>query len=80
METRIAELIAQIKGDETLASRLNSSSNLIEDVGLDSLQMINLILLVESEFGVEVDFDTFDIKHLSSLGKFAEYIKALGAV
>ena len=80
METTIANLIAQIKGDETLTSRLTSSSNLVDDVGLDSLQMINLILLVESEFGVEVDFDTFDIKHLHSLGTFAGYIKSLGSV
>jgi len=77
LEAKIVELIAQVKGDQSLVTRLNSSSNLIEDVGLDSLQMINLILLVEGEFGVEVDFDTFDIKHLRSLGSFAEYIKAL---
>lgn len=77
MEGKIAELIAQVKGDKTLPARINGSSNLLEDIGLDSLQTINLILLVESEFGVEVDFDTFDMNHLSSLDKFVGYIKGL---
>ena len=77
MEGKIAELVAQVKGDKTLPLRLDGSSNLLEDVGLDSLQMINLILLVESEFGVEVDFDSFDLKHLSSVSTFAGYIKGL---
>jgi acyl carrier protein len=77
LEGKIIELIAQVKGDGTLVEKINSSSNLVEDAGLDSLQLINLILLVESEFNVQVDFESFDIKHLQSLDKFAGYIKGL---
>jgi acyl carrier protein len=77
VDGKIAELISQVKGDKTLPSKLNGSSNLLDDVGLDSLQMINLILLVEGEFGVEVDFDSFDIAHLQSLDRFETYIKGL---
>ena len=80
VEEKISALIAQVKGDSTLPTRLKSSSNLLEEVGLDSLQTINLILLVEGEFGVEVDLDTFDMDHLSTLGSFASYIKGLETV
>lgn len=73
MEAKIAE----VTGDKTIPQRLDGSSNLLEDLGLDSLQMINLILLVESEFSVEVDFDSFDMHHLSSMDRFTDYIKGL---
>ena len=77
LQARISELIAQVKGDETLSKRLDSRSNLVEDIGLDSLQMINLLLLVESDVGVEVEFESFSIDHLRSLSAFTRYIKGL---
>ena len=49
----------------------------MNDVGLDSLQLINLILLVEEEFAVEVDFDSFQVYHLSSLDRFTGYVAGL---
>ncbi len=50
---------------------------LVNDVGLDSIQLINLILLVEVEFAVEVDFDSFQVYHLSSLDRFTNYVAGL---
>lgn len=77
MEAKLAELIAQAKGDASLATKLDESSHLVNDAGLDSLELINLILLVEREFGVTVDFDSFSVTHLSSVANFATYIREL---
>jgi acyl carrier protein len=77
MQDRIIRLIAQIKDDAAVATRVTGSSHLVNDVGLDSLQLIDLILLVEEEFAVEVDFDSFQIDHLSSLDHFTTYIAGL---
>lgn len=77
LEQKIVELIAQVTNNKSLIEKLTGSSNLVEDVGLDSLQMINLILLIESELEIEVDFESFNIEHLSSLDKFTGYIKGL---
>jgi acyl carrier protein len=77
VQDKIIRLIAQIKDDAALATHINASSHLVNDVGLDSLQLINLILLVEEEFAVEVDFDSFQIDHLSSLDRFTTYIAGL---
>jgi acyl carrier protein len=74
---KIIGLIAQVKDDATVASRVDGSSHLIDDVGLDSLQLINLILLVEEEFTVEVDFESFQIYHLRSLDHFTDYVAGL---
>ena len=77
MRDKIIRLIAQVKDDAALATRVTGSSHLVDDMGLDSLQLINLILLVEEEIAVEVDFDSFQIDHLSSLDRFTDYIVQL---
>ena len=77
MQNRIIRLIAQVKNDPEVAKRVTGSSHLVNDVGLDSLQLINLILLVEEEFAVEVDFESFQIEHLSSLDRFAHFVTGL---
>lgn len=77
MQDRIIRLLAQIKEDSTVAQRVTGSSHLVDDVGLDSLQLINLILLVEEEFSVQVDFGSFEVDHLSSLDRFTDYVARL---
>ena len=77
MKTRVVELMARVKGDPSLVGKIGGSSHLVDDVGLDSLQMINLILLIENEFGIEIDFDSFQVDHLSSLDRFTEYLQGL---
>lgn len=54
-------------------SRISESSHLVDNVGLDSLQLINLVLPVERKFSIEIDFDSFNIEHLSSLDRFVGY-------
>jgi acyl carrier protein len=76
-QARIVEILEALKKDPSLAGRVNGSSHLINDIGLDSLQLINLILLVEQEFEVEVDFETFEVCHLSSLDRFTDFIAGL---
>jgi acyl carrier protein len=74
MEEKIIDLIIEAKGDTSLKDSLTNNSNIIEDVGLDSLQMINLMLRIEDEFGVEIDFDEFDFTHLNSINAFSKYL------
>jgi len=77
VQDKIIKLIAQAKDDATLIHNMSESSHLVNDLGLDSLQLINLILLIEDEFEVEVDFNSFQVDHLSSLARFTEYVAGL---
>ena len=52
MEEKIKVLLGEIKNDPSMVEKLSSSSSIVDDVGLDSLQMINFILRVEDDFGV----------------------------
>jgi acyl carrier protein len=76
---KLIELITQAKGG-TVGLPITDDSHLLDDVGLDSLQLINLVMLVEDEFKVDVDFDSFKVEHLSSFGKFSQFIEQLPRV
>lgn len=75
MEEKIIKLISEVKEDESLVSAIYKDTNIIDDIGLDSLQMINFMLRIEEETGVEIDFDIFDFSNLSSVQTFAEYLE-----
>lgn len=79
-QATIIGLIAVVKEDPSIVTRLSGSSHLVDDVGLDSLQLVNLILLVEEAFDVEVDFDSFQFSHLTSLNRFTDFVGGLPRV
>lgn len=77
MQQEIIEILAEVKKDPSLASRVTGSSHLVDDLNLDSLQMIDLILKVQDKFSVVVDFDSFQVEHLTSLDRFTQYVSEL---
>lgn len=50
MKNRIIEIVQKI----TSASEINEDSSLI-DLGIDSLKTMDLLLLIEEEFGLDID-------------------------
>ena len=54
---RIVTVIKELKAEDMPDIEFTDKTNLVEDVGLDSLQTINLVLQLEDEFGIEIDFD-----------------------
>ncbi|MEI7024453.1 acyl carrier protein [Paenibacillus sp. y28] len=79
MQQKVIDIISEIKNEPELAGTLNASSDLLNDGGLDSLQLINFILRVEDEFGIEIDFEQFDMEHLNSIDTFCTFIQAKSA-
>lgn len=54
---------------------INTSSNLISDLGADSLDVIELIMNVEKEFGIRVLEE--DSKDLQTVGDIVNYINTI---
>ena len=71
---RLIQILAEIKNEPDLAGRIGPGTDIINELGLDSLQMINLALRVEDEFQITIDFETFDFDTLLSVQSFWEYI------
>ena len=74
MEKKVKEIIGEITNKPYLAQVLSDETDIINDVELDSLQMINFILRIEEEFDLEFDYDNFNYDHLSSITNFCQFI------
>jgi len=75
MEKEIKLILSEISENPQLLTSINSNTNILTDVGLDSLKMINFILKVEEELNVYIDFDKFNCSHLSSVKEFAKFVE-----
>jgi len=75
MENKIITLLSEIKEDKELDKKVSASSDIVHDVGLDSLQMINFFLKIETDFGIEIDFENFDFSYLSSIKNLCKFLE-----
>jgi acyl carrier protein len=77
MEEKIIQILAEIKNDKDIVTRASKETSIIDDIGLDSLQMINFLLRIEDEFAIEFDFEQFNLSNLSSIQGLSHYISTL---
>ncbi len=77
MEEKIIQILAEVKGDQELTDNTSIGTAIMDDIGLDSLQMINFMLRIEDEFGIEIDFEKFDLSDLGTISSFSNYISGL---
>ncbi|XRQ09021.1 acyl carrier protein [Actinomadura welshii] len=73
-------LLARSLDDESWADRIEDDADIINDLGLDSVQLIGFFLLVEDEFDLELDFDRLEIGGLYSVRSFCEFLRSHGPV
>ena len=74
MKKKLAALIRDIRQDETPAVELTDDVNLLLDLGLDSIQIISIILAVEDTFDIEIDYDNFEYGNMESVKSFCGFI------
>ena len=59
---------------EVSADSITAETNIVEDLSADSLDVVELIMSVEDEFGISVSDE--DAAELTTVGKLVEYIEA----
>ncbi len=69
---KIKEILAQ--QFEVSADSISVETNIVDDLGADSLDVVELIMSVEDEFGVQISDE--DAAQLPTVGKILEYIEA----
>ena len=70
MKPIIAE---QLSVDE---ASIKETSNFKEDLGADSLDLFELVMALEEEFGVEIPSE--DLESIATVNDVIEYLKAKG--
>ena len=62
-------LVEELEIDE---EKINGSARLKEDLGIDSLEVVDVIVLVEEEFGFKMRPE--DFKTIKTYGEFCRFI------
>ncbi len=73
-EKRVRELIAEQLG--VTLDQVVSDANLISDLGADSLDVVELIMALEDELGVEVPDE--DAQKMTTVGAVLSYLQEKG--
>ena len=73
MEEKIIELIADKLGKKKSSISLNT--NLVEDLGADSLDVVELVMTFEDEFGISLPDE--DVSKMKTVKDVVEYIKKI---
>ena len=74
MRNRIAQIIInELKLKDVTSETFDPNLDLIEDLGIDSMELTTIVVVLQDEFGVKVDEDDFG--QLTTLAKITEYIE-----
>ena len=69
---KVKKIVAEQLGAN--ADEITMDSTFIEDLGADSLDVVELVMALEDEFDMEIDED--EAENISTIGDVVEYIKA----
>lgn len=73
----IMKSIAAVLEEEGFEEKLQEDMDFVNDIGLDSLQLINVILDLEEQFELNIDFDEFDFDEVRTIRELADYLERL---
>lgn len=71
VEKRVKEIVAEQLGKDE--AEVKSESSFIDDLGADSLDIVELVMAMEDEFGIEIPDE--DAEKIKTVKDVAEYIK-----
>lgn len=72
MKERMKEIVAETLN--VAVEGLNDATSFKEDLGADSLDLFELVMAFEEEFGVEIP--TENLERISTIGEVAAYMEA----
>lgn len=73
----IKAILGKLKRDESMATRLSDEADLIDEVGLDSLEMLQFMLEAEERLGLQIDFEALEFDYLRSIRVLAEFLDTM---
>jgi acyl carrier protein len=71
----VKALLAEKLADTDGAVVIHDDAHIINDLWLDSLQMISFLLDLETRLGAVLDFDALELDHLGAVRDFAAYLE-----
>jgi len=77
VEDEIAEKVKKIIEEQLMVdeSEITEDATFIDDLGADSLDVVEMIMELEDEFGIEIPDE--DAEKITTVGEAIEYIRKL---
>ena len=74
MQQRIAEIIIdELKLKDVTPETFDPNLNLIDDLGIDSMELTTIVVVLQDEFDIRIDEDDFG--DLTTLAKITAYVE-----
>lgn len=74
-EKKIIDLIYEIT-EMDVNDSLNEQSSIIDDYHVDSLSLVTILLRLEDEFNILLDFETLNLSDIENVSTLAKLIEA----
>jgi len=71
VEKKVKEIVAEQLGKD--ASEVTTNASFIDDLGADSLDIVELVMKMEEEFGIEIPDE--EAEKIKTVNDVVEYIK-----
>lgn len=72
VEKKVKEIVAEQLGKDV--SEVTTNASFIDDLGADSLDIVELVMKMEEEFGIEIPDE--EAEKIKTVNDVVEYIKA----
>lgn len=77
VEDRVKAVLVGVLANGVEAAEIGDDADLVDEYGLDSLQMISFLLGIEDEFDVELDYENLRLDDLRSVRQFGRFVAGL---
>jgi acyl carrier protein len=72
----LKDILVKIKSDPALFTRVAEDAHLLDEVGLDSIEILQFMLEIEAALAVQLDFDKLQYSSLRSIHTLAAFLDA----
>ena len=74
MEEMIKRLLAEMMEIDPQNVSWNSNTDILNDIGVDSLQLVQFLLKLEEEMNITIDYDALTFDDLATIGTLASFL------
>lgn len=74
MQEKIIAILKEMTEGAQLELNYSGQTDIINDVGLDSLGMVNFLLRIEEELGIDIDISKLQVAHLNSIDGLCRFL------